>query len=341
MKRLILHIGMHKTASTALQTALHRKLGLLKQLDINYPYASANHSMPFFRMFHDDPLSYPHSIVAGIDTLEKAEANRNFLKANWGNYLQNLTESTTIISGEGLTRTPLINLNEMHEFLRRYFDKITVIAYCRPPYSSIQSLFPQWSKTKPLAEIFNAPPIPRYQASLDPYLKEFGEENIILRPFVESLLVKNSIFHDFVAHTLGIEKLADQLPDIQENIAFNWPMMLIADSVNRHYPLICNGKLNPERDPEILKHIPRMEGWKFRLHQSVIEKHQEEISAHVTWINKRLGIDLRDYDIKPDTDEPIIFQIPILPTGQKRVDDIAHKLNATHLETFLKQQKNS
>ena len=121
--KLILHIGVHKTATSSIQQnfanldpEVLRKYGYLYPVFSNGYNKLANHSAIFYSLFTENPLKYHMNIRRGINTLDKVESLHAFYKEQILNSFDS-GAAVVIISGEDISSLSLEALNS----LRKYF----------------------------------------------------------------------------------------------------------------------------------------------------------------------------------------------------------------------------
>ncbi len=119
MKKIYLHIGLHKTASTSLQESCAVNHGSLSSQNIHYPVFSCsgtsyqsihNHSIPLFSLFTTSPEAYSVNIYWGVNDIEAV--NNNYRKQ-----MEEAFESQhdILLSGEDIG---LLNANELSSLLK-------------------------------------------------------------------------------------------------------------------------------------------------------------------------------------------------------------------------------
>lgn len=191
---LYLHIGHHKTASTALQYFLTKNYETFKAKGILYPQTAragelvdyAHHSLAF-------------SIQDAPQILEERSA-----KCTWESYLESLQRESadipvTVISTEifceNILPQKLLDLQNV-------FNDIKVIYYVRRADTLLQSIenFLTYIDQDITPEQFFL----RDYAALEVFSSLFGKENIIVRPFEKQQFPGGSVFADLLA-ILGLK----------------------------------------------------------------------------------------------------------------------------------------
>ncbi|MDP5254326.1 MULTISPECIES: glycosyltransferase family 2 protein [unclassified Vibrio] len=136
MKRLILHVGLHKTATSSIQQTLAGNAKALSQQHWFYPIfyrhdqAIINHSIPFYSLYCSQPEHYHINIKNG-DSRIIDDANRDYQQQI--EQLLNM-ETNIILSGEDISMLPQKALQALKEnIVSKGFD-LTVFCSVRKPY---------------------------------------------------------------------------------------------------------------------------------------------------------------------------------------------------------------
>lgn len=176
MTQLLLHIGMPKTGTSALQSALNQARGNLAQHGVLYP----------------EPVRTNHDILAaGYRPL--AELSRQYrqlykdnpesLKADfhrWWSCLEAAVDRdqprTIILSGE-LMSSPT-RLAALHELLARITTNVRVIIYVRRPSHYFLSLTHQQLRLSSMITHWGSPGLLRFRPLIEGYAAEFPVEVI-------------------------------------------------------------------------------------------------------------------------------------------------------------------
>ncbi|QDL94699.1 hypothetical protein FDP22_22745 (plasmid) [Paroceanicella profunda] len=205
-KRLVLHIGSHKTATTFIQGSLVKNQDVLKSHGIIYPRAGQIYDA-HFRLCWElrDPK------FADLPLTEIGE---------WARLIEEIQSSpatTAIVSSEefGLLIAP-----ERLAPLRELFD-IQVIYYLRSPDAHLESFYNQFVKDFGTRETRT---INHYLAEerlgfldtrtvLEPWVEVFGARQVSLRIFSRQTL-PNGVLQDFL-ETVGVRQVQGlKSPDV-------------------------------------------------------------------------------------------------------------------------------
>ena len=224
-RKLIIHIGSHKTGSTSIQKAM---------------FINKNRLLEKNNFFCNN--LYPDGRSAGsCDRFEYH--NKNNIKKLF--FFLNQKKSNVIISTEGLWYCNKDVALLYDELAKEKFDDIKIIAYIRRQemfyISAKQSSVKFKSLNRLVGHHFRSLPgsknIPTL--ALEGYLNYdkvvsiwgdiFGDENIIIRPFDKKQLYKNDVVSDFF-HSLGFEL---DIPSVSVNESYSWEKTKVGHLLNK------------------------------------------------------------------------------------------------------------
>lgn len=120
VKKVIIHLGLHKTGTTSIQHALLANTSLLAKYDISYPKFNmgngvlANHSWPLLSLFLNKPLEY-HLNKSHLIDQSKLEKNNKNTQLELKKCLEK--SSILLLSGEGLSLLKNEELTKLKSFL--------------------------------------------------------------------------------------------------------------------------------------------------------------------------------------------------------------------------------
>lgn len=209
--RILLHIGMHKTASTSIQAALW---GFTDGQTRYARLARQNHSVDLITLFAQAPETHPSFARLGAAG-RKAVAPR---RENAHQALQReLTsaEQVLILSGEALVDLQATEVAGMRDYLRAHSDDIRCLAYIREPVGFASSAFQQ--RVKGGQKVFDIS-APRYRARFEKFIDAFGADHVTLVPFDLSAFRDGCIITDF-CDRIGID--AGSVPKSRSNEALS------------------------------------------------------------------------------------------------------------------------
>lgn len=143
MKKCILHVGLHKTATSSIQETLANNLDTLKNNGFIYPIFTmnnnniVNHSIPIFSCFTENPEDYHINKRFKINIQKQ---NKIFLD-QLDSSLR--SEMNLIISGEDISILSLDGLIKLKEHIKQFDYELDVHCVIRSPYSLLCSLVQQ------------------------------------------------------------------------------------------------------------------------------------------------------------------------------------------------------
>ncbi len=143
MKKLYLHMGFHKTATTSFQEICKKNNEKLLRQKIFYPIFNSsqinqkdisNHSIPMYSLFCGSPEKYHINIIyniANVDKLNKDYMNSLNACLHFDNHV--------ILSGEDISRLDDEHLLKFKLFLQQYDREIIPYIVVRSPYAFLCS----------------------------------------------------------------------------------------------------------------------------------------------------------------------------------------------------------
>jgi len=145
MRRIMLHVGMHKTGTTSLQSLLHHNYSVLLSQHVLTPLSYMNHSSLLVPVFKRRLADYAHAIELARSRRDSdLEHLRDFsrstlvdiLSAPWTGWLILVAEDVSSMLDDDEKKSLL-------ETLLGYCDELQVIGFVRDPHSFIASMMVQ------------------------------------------------------------------------------------------------------------------------------------------------------------------------------------------------------
>ena len=218
-KTLYLHIGGHKTGTSAIQYFLCLNRNNLLNNGYLYPYTGKSNAHHFF----------PH----GIQNKTSLYANPKEKITIVMNEIKSTCQCNIIISSEDFELLNKEEISALKNLISRKFF-VKIIFYARRQDSSIESRYNQRVKApkirlkKTFYGFFRDDPFPRldYYSLLSNWKEIFGKENIIVRCYEKEQL-SNGLFFDFLS-AIGLE-LDDNyiIPKEKINQSLPWDLIEI------------------------------------------------------------------------------------------------------------------
>lgn len=313
LSQTILHIGLDKTGSTAIQLACLNNKRLLLENSILYPLFDFSHGQ-LGSCFYENPVEYIHNV-------ELARTDRKQIELEDEHYLRNLmleiegsTAKTMILSSEAFSYMDAPSVSRLQHFLAAISERVQVILYCRPPLSYAVSALSQRARTG--MPLWSEPPVQEIRKICHAYEEAFGHENITARTFVRESLPDGDVrldFFSFVGLLPEYVKRSMRLGGERDNSTLSAEAILIAEALRKIHsdqPL-ANIEFSLKYEP-LLRTI---RGGAIRLTQQQVAEVRSASSEHIDYAARILNLAL---------DEPDLQYEGMLPSfGPDALDSIA------------------
>jgi hypothetical protein len=288
---IYLHIGLHKTGTSSIQTTLFNNRKKLLTHDINYAQLSdgPNHSIILLPLFRRAPHRYRTNRLAGIDTEEKAAKKNASSLVALRDALKSNKSASIVFSGEGIAGLPANRLEQLRAELEPYAARFRVIAYIRDPYSTTNSMIQQRVRRgQTYQEIIEAPPYPRY-SRIQASIEVFGRENVDIRMFDPGHFVHGDLIADFLAAIGATPELAKELEVSRTNVALSHEAAYLLHEINKHS--LHEEKIGPDliKQPEIIRWLEQIPGQPYHCPPKLLKAAQPFIVQELKGLRKMLG----------------------------------------------------
>lgn len=285
-KIIYIHMGLHKTGTTSLQTLLSYNREILRKQDFCYPKSSlftVNHSISIYSAFCSFPENYHINIRQRLSK-EKIINKNNRILNEFDKILQN--NNKIIISGEDISVLNIDELTKFKLFIEKYNYKIIPIVVIRSPYSWYCSRIQERTKSG--------------------YYVNYTEYNNIL---IDRIIKIKSIFDNTIfipynkKHKLGTVGLIMDILSIdyskfeflnrKVNVSYSNLTIREKNMENKLNPVIINGVLNKNYNKEIKK---INDGIPFRLNKYELSLIIDKIKKENEFLMKELGEEFCDIE---------------------------------------------
>ncbi|MFM8374100.1 MAG: hypothetical protein ACKOCO_17130 [Bacteroidota bacterium] len=316
IKKIYLHIGLHKTATTTIQSTLYSERSRLAEAGILYPefYMGEepvnNHSIPFYSMFCGNPEEYHINVRKDITTEEDVKKLHSDYRKQIESQITNFHGETLVISGEDiclLSKTELMHLQSYLTGITQPDVFFRVILVCRHPVAWFKSVSQTFVKTRGIT-------IENQLKSLKRQSHRFG--NLIQT--ISEVFGQNCVsvlrFEDIVHHQYGpagalMEIISEVNPEIikpeitQENKSGNHETIQLLNAVIKIKSV--DYKLKLRIMDRLGQYLSDMPGQKLMLSKGQSIKVWNILSDDANWLCNRYS--LREYefvneDIQRDID---------------------------------------
>lgn len=240
--RLILHIGMHKTGTTAVQEALAGfDDGQTRMAALRHP----NHSIQMLTCFAQDPTKYHVWVRQGMEP-ERVLRIRAAMRRELSDELA-LLRRQLVISGEEMSLMRPPSVQEMADFLTPYAREVSVLAWLRPAVGYIGSALQQMIRAGQATAIL---PRPCYRTRFAMFADRYGRGAMTYRLYREG----GSTVTEF-CDLLGIPPQSVQ--DRRDNVSLSDTAMRLIWLLNRTGPASTGSAPRLRARAATIRHLAR------------------------------------------------------------------------------------
>lgn len=274
---LTLHIGLKKTATSTLQSTLHREKLRLAAAGLLVPQTPEAHQR-VARRLRAVAEGGGRKVAAALQPiLEDIAAAR---------------PERVLLSSEHLVSLPGPAVEELHRLLRQALPeaRIRVLAFVREPIAFATSMAQQDVKNGVLrlADAYADPwrfPIADW---LGNYVRVFGRAAVVVRRFDPEAMVGGTILGDVLA-AVGLPGALDGIPVPRLNPSLSLEGVLVADA-------LCGLRPGQVRRAQGKGHYRRplgtIRGSRFVLPTEVQERVVRDCAADMAWLKGEFGLDI-------------------------------------------------
>ena len=256
--RLALHVGTHKTGTSAIQNYLHRHR---EKLSAEYLYRQApNSSLWMLQAFAHDLRSFPVYKHENLSK-QKLESIKRLALKKLTLEISKLDGRDAILSAESLSTLTKPELEAVHKYFRDRFHHIDVIVYFRPMKSRIESAFQERLRRRfvTLVDRYSL----GYAARMRILDDVFGGNNVHAYRYERKDFPNGSVVHHsmdaigekFIPETASLDNTSLSLPAVQLLYAYR--------------------QQHPQPQPEdvgIIERLAQLPGKPLRFHSALFQK---------------------------------------------------------------------
>lgn len=293
-RTIILHLGMPKTGTTSIQSALFRDREGLLQKGVLYPGFAENHTTPLASVFVENPHRLQANMLAGIQTSRQGQA----VAAKWSARLDEALRmegwNRLVISAEGLIHLRPEQMEMLRNRLLRHCDRVIVVLCLRNPYhwrvSDVQQRLKNGATIDRAIETLARPNL--YRRLTRRIEQCFGADNLRLLIFEELKAQPAGLVNGF-CDAIGIPRVAAPSPgEDRRNASMSHRACMVLDRLNARVPLFLEGRRNPQRSLTVDRLLRRLPGSRFTLSSEQAGRLREAVETDRRWIRRRLGRDV-------------------------------------------------
>lgn len=277
--RLILHIGMHKTGTTAVQEALSGyDDGATRMARLRH----SNHSIQMLTCFAADPARYHVWVRQGMAE-EKVLALRDTMVRELLDELA-LPRQKLLISGEEMSLMHPSSVANMAAFLGPVAERTSILAWLRPAASYVGSAFQQMVKA---GQSTLTLPRPRYRERFEKFATTFGKAAMTYRLYDPDQQSGGSTVAEF-CKLAGIP--AQKVPERQENVALPPDALRLIWMLNREGTPTTGTPARLAARSATIRHVARRFTGRFSLPAELATGGIDTADIH--WAESATGFDL-------------------------------------------------
>ena len=301
VKKIYLHAGLMKTATSSIQESLAENKDFLDSLGyFTFKYYDSNLSLPIHSLFSRGFKNSPHhvnvqwsvwqiygfnykSLLAILDEIKQTSCENVIISADWISALLKTSE-----------------LKELNKFLNKIMPNadIDLVVYLRERKSYASSIIQQHirSNYSDNNNIFDTDYGRLYQNSLKKLIKVFGREKVFAYKFEDSLKNDRGPVGYF-AEAIGIAKEdIEKMKIVRTNESLSDMAIDIIKYIDKQVPYIIKNKVSVFRTVRDTWLFHDISGDKFKLDSETLRKINEDGQKDTEWLKNNFNIQYpRDY----------------------------------------------
>ena len=289
-RRIAVHIGTHKTGSSAIQTSLQALKPELAARDWHYLDDGPNHSF-LYLLFTESPETEHDMIKRGLGSPAAAAHWVAETRARVEDELRNVLSSNVLISGEELCRLSPSGAQRFVAFLRDIAPEISVACFVRSPIRYCLSDAQEGIKGGlTLQDVTNHPPVATYRFQIEKYIDALGTANVrVLRYEPQSRHQPSGFRRLADAFGLPLESGDEEAGRQLTNESLSLEAALILSQINTRYPLYVDGAPNPKRGQLPMRWLKALGSTPFSLPRATLERSLAAARDDVAWLHDLVG----------------------------------------------------
>lgn len=316
IKRIYLHVGVHKTATTSIQESFGEGSKILASNGYLYPIFSrnndiiVNHSEVFYSLFCEKPESYHMNIKKGFTSRKLINELHQSYRDQLVKQLEKFNGEYLILSGEDMS---LLGLKELQK-LRHYLLEITnpkvhieVILFCRNPAvrekAHILQLVKGGYTLEQAFERNDALPRPFYQIKINHLSEVFSCGAVHVIRFEDAILHKEGPGGALLSGVGAGECISKQLGKRFSNQSLSYEATILTNAINTNYPRYIKNQLFPSPVIYCQQSITLMPGQKYILSLAQSQKIWNRDKKDMDWLCKTFHLPAYEFTYeKPPND---------------------------------------
>lgn len=334
MKRIVLHVGMHKTGTTSIQNTLYANRFDLYREGVVYPEFSdtgSNHSVALFSLYCEQPDQYHMNIKTGRSNRSSLET---FHKATIAEFqrISLLPEGhKLVLSGEDLSVLSHASLTALRTDLKTWFPnaEISVVCSVRSPKTYWTSAVMEYVKngmaTTSLKDKLGVAGF--YEDLIQKLQMVFCEDKVSFYKFEDS--IQTSPVEYFLSHFVD-RRLAISASLEPDNSSISQEAFILIKELNNIAPLFHDGELHKRRSPHDSHGLMTIKGAKCL---NVGMDFDSEIQRDIRYLYEQLNINWEDNGL---ADPHPLWSIEVLQQIRCMLPDLTSFVRSSVLTSIEK-----
>lgn len=297
MRNAYVHVGLPKTGTTAIQTAMAKNRGRLREHGFLYPGDEVDHAT-LIAPFHVMGERHYYHAARGLTeqaALAQGEVQMAQIAASARDF-----DGHLILSSEYLFNMGQAKLQEMDEWLGGLGFRMVLVCYVRHPFAAATSSTQQSMKMgggqATLEQLIEKPRWHNSRITLEPALRVLSRDRIIVRAFEDTRDV--GVVGDFL-NAISYEgpRESFELPKVNESLSM--AAVLLADAHNQ----LTAGQ---PRQAVRRDYFFRIGGPRFSLPRSALERIRPAAQQELDWLQQTFGLTLPEPAAGPDPEAGVL-----------------------------------
>lgn len=298
IKKIYLHIGDYKTASTSIQKIFGKKRETLRKHGYLYPQFRIgdkivyNHSNAFLSLFTKDPIKCLINIRNGYTDSQRINELHKQLKKQIRDEIAGFEGENLIISGEHFSNFDCDQIARFKQYLIRLTNnqvEFKLFLFCRHPVTRTESRIQQNIKEGYLTldkaeEEHERISRNYYKTIIARYSGIFSFENIHVIRFEDAIKHPIGPAGALISMISGDDLMLNKPDDIAYNTTVSYEALAILSSINKKIPAIIDHKKNPRRKNFRSGYIKNIPGISFRLSAELRKKIWNDFKEDINWL---------------------------------------------------------
>lgn len=308
MKEVILHVGMHKTATTSVQESLYYEGNqeIFEKYNITYVDEISSCNVEIASAFMETPERFAPNIRQ-LFSLE--QINNNSIRTKELLIKKLNQDGRLLISCENLLFLSSVEMENLKNFIATNCKervKFKVIMCVRNPVSFIPSIYQEDRKTCYLSGFdFEKGVIESQYSNIDMPSKVFDKNDLVTYSFEEACTHKQGPVGYFFSLVGLSDEDINKLTYIKDNEGSCQEAVNIISFINDREPLYIDYKINKKREAWDWIELRNIIGSKFYLENYIIENTVNSIQDKLIFLKNEFEIDYTNLEKNYEKNKPI------------------------------------